>query len=192
MISQLDQRGGLETHQGFQSRESGPQLGVREARIPAACMRGIQRGYEPSTPEGAEALGSSAGVVSRSPKMWLVPDLGVRMSGSEAGRRLEPGARLGQILLPRARRKCGGLQFRESEVRLCGRQAAGAWDKARANPFAWSLPGSSSGSRTCGFAAGRRLEPEVRLGQMLPGACCSSVQMGITVSDYIPEPSDMA
>ncbi|KAJ1193497.1 hypothetical protein NDU88_002794 [Pleurodeles waltl] len=35
MLSQLDQR---ETHQGFQSRESGPRLGVREPRNPARKM----------------------------------------------------------------------------------------------------------------------------------------------------------
>ncbi|KAJ1119071.1 hypothetical protein NDU88_007257 [Pleurodeles waltl] len=102
---------------------------------------------------------------------------GSRRCGCVAGRRLEPGTRLGQILLPGACRKCVGLQFRESEVWLCSRQAAGVWGEARANPVAWSLPGSRYGSRRCSFAAGSWLEPEARLGQMLPGACCRSVQV---------------
>ncbi|KAJ1152718.1 hypothetical protein NDU88_005493 [Pleurodeles waltl] len=167
MLSQLDQRGDLESHRGFQSRESRPRLGVREARIPAACRRGIQQGYKPSNPEGAEALGSSAGVGSRSPKMRRAPDPGVRRRGCAAGRWLEPWARLGQILLPGACRKCGGLQFRESEVWLCGRQAAGVWGEPRANPVAWSLPETRRapdlGVGGAAFTAGRRLEPEARL-----------------------------
>ncbi|KAJ1199877.1 hypothetical protein NDU88_003709 [Pleurodeles waltl] len=148
MLSQLDQKGGLETHQGFQSQESRPRLGVREVRIPADCKRGIRQGYEPSSPEGAEAFGSSAGVGSGSPKMQLAPDPGVRRSGCAAGRRLEPGPRLGQILLP------------------------GAWGEAWANPVAWSLPKTRRASAPgVGGAAGRWLKPEARLRQMLPGAC---------------------
>ncbi|KAJ1205435.1 hypothetical protein NDU88_000870 [Pleurodeles waltl] len=81
-------------------RAGSPALGLASGRRGFRRPAGEESGKEnePSSPVGMEALGSSDGAGTGNPKMRLAPDPGVRRSGCVAGRRLEPEARLRQIL----------------------------------------------------------------------------------------------